>query len=245
MNWPLHLRELPGRPPLPMSLGDKGWWVGALRRLLTFHGELGLPESAPASQEFGHSLRGIIMELQPTLGQKPDGVVDAELFAKLVCPGHTAGDLALQAGLIEAYRGAKEQGGNNKGPDCRKYAEGTDKYGLAWCALFATWCHISTRKNGSLWFANCNRASSSALFKEGNKKKRVRDNPMDAVAGDLALVRGGSTGHKHTALVSHVANGYVYVVEGNVRPRKWIPWQYDVVRLGKYPLKAVDIVRGA
>lgn len=50
-------------------------------------------------------------------------------------------ELALQYALREAARGVHEVGGNNRGPDVRKYLKivGLGE-GYAWCDAFVSWC---------------------------------------------------------------------------------------------------------
>ncbi|KKL08319.1 hypothetical protein LCGC14_2577080, partial [marine sediment metagenome] len=45
------------------------------------------------------------------------------------------------------------------------------------------------------------------------------------------------------AILLDIDGDDIWVVEGNVRPRKWMPWQRDLVRVGKYKASQVVFVQ--
>lgn len=183
-----------------------------------------------------------------------DGAIGPVTWSHL-CTGDTLHERIIQHALCELYGGAKEIGGNNKGPWVKKYM-GVE--GQPWCVGFATWCYRQARKlfreaypllpfpGGPSW-------SSSALAR-WSKKHPEWETHMGMVAqyaraGDFIILPGGPTGFKHTTLCLEVAGNDVLVIEGNVRgggyddPAARTPGTRDAVRLGKYPARDVVLVR--
>lgn len=258
----IDLRQRTKRPPAKLESGDRSWWVRWLRRALQKHGFM--EADYPVDDYFDIHTRDCLQAFQVLRQIVGDGVLGpvslshlAVPSARLVAPNNdlqwvsTRDDIGYETyrrGLEEAFKGAREIGGNNKGVWVQKYM---GQEGLPWCVAFATWCYrtacgfIATpRKYDETW-------SSSRLWQEARDKglNWICQYPAQAETGDFVLVRGGTTGHKHTAIFSHTSNGDVWVVEGNARGGEWmkphyrVPFTRDAVRIGKYPARAVDIVK--
>lgn len=198
-----------------------------------------------------------VAQFQRIHGLDVDSIVGPQTWAALGCRDFkNAGERALMHARHMAYLPAREYGGNNKGSHVRRFTPaGTDGY--AWCVAFATWCCCKAELDAGTSFPYRERLSTSRLVLEAHKMHKVytaapatpvirgqRVTPLPRIptvadAPFFVCVLGGSTGAKHTALGHTVAGGYVYVIEGNVRPRKWLPWQYDIVRPGRYKLEDV------
>jgi len=245
-----YFRTLNVRPP-SLTQGDQGWYVEMLHRLLDWHGELVLEKAsfddgkieARPRDTFDWQFEDAVKRFQLKRGMVVDGVVGPVTWSHLVIANqYDAGQLALRVALQEAYGGAREVGGNNRGPFVYKYTNGREGPQWAWCVAFATWCHIQANHTLTCSRILKERFSSSRLWKEAERWKLRTTTPR---IGDYVLVKGGPTKHKHTALYSHMVGNTVYVVEGNVRPRKWMSLQCDTVRQGSYKRSQVDFVRAA
>lgn len=191
-----------------------------------------------------------IRDFQAQAGITADGICGPETWSHLAKRDGSPGERTVQVALQEAYSGAREIGGNNKGVWVQKYMA---IQGYPWCVAFANWCYDTGHDDDvpmHPWTGSTRspRWSSSALVKWGRENKYDWDRLMDwrgAVRpGDcFVVVKGGRTGYKHTALLLDIDGDDIWVVEGNVRPRKWMPWQRDVVRVGKYKAPQVVFVQ--
>ena len=211
-----------------------------LYRLLVSHG-VTQPWSeldGDAPEEFEYRILAAVIEFQKSRGLVDDGVVGPVTWSHLALPEmDEAWQHVLRIALEEAYRGAREIGGNNKGEWVEKYSGGLS--GQPWCVYFASWCYGLGMFAVGLKPPVTERASSSRLY-NNNRKLQV---PMPR-GGDYCIVLGGGTGFRHTAIVSHTVGNTVYVVEGNVPGSKWMPWKRDLVRVGRYKLRQCVFVRG-
>jgi len=113
-------------------------------------------------------------------------------------------------------KGASERPGGNQGAIVRAVMGGVDGKGQEWCAGFATMCHIRAAQ----MLGRCNpfagldnRFSSSAIYRWAQKNDKLTDKPSN---GDLFLVQGGKTGHKHTGMVAGVFPKTIKTIEGNI-----------------------------
>ena len=200
-----------------------------------------------------------IRDFQAQAGITADGICGPETWSHLAKRDGSPGERTVQVALQEAYSGAREIGGNNRGEWVERYGGKQWKY--PWCVKFAVWCyergrnyflsfheeHIPADPWGNLWSP---RASSSALVKWGQENNYHWGRPCAPHTGEcvcpgdtFVVVKGGRTGYKHTALLLDIDGDDIWVVEGNVRPRKWMPWQRDVVRVGKYKAPQVVFVQ--
>jgi hypothetical protein len=251
------LALLKQRPPL-VRRGSRGFWVEFLSELLAERGQLE-PASAQVQSEFTNELERAVIAAQSSFGIAPDGEVGPVTWSWLGCRDtNDQGELALVFARQEAYRHAREIGGNNSGAYVEKYLAGTGMLRVPWCVAFASWCYRQTCGMSQSAPVLSERLSSSRLVREGSDKTAIisfADGRFYRTAGGsstvceapppgcFTVVRGGPTGYRHTALLQSVAEDTAHVWEGNVRPRKWIPWQRDAVRPGSYRLEDVVFVQ--
>ena len=119
-------------------------------------------------------------------------------------------------------------------------------YGLnpaAWCAMFVSWCfgQLASGKNGAkemlcgnLW------ASCTAMYNGFKAMGRVYSVPQ---AGDIIVFRQSNTSSMmvHTGIVTKVANGRVYTVEGNTSTASGVVANGGAVAAKSYSLSYVRI----
>jgi hypothetical protein len=230
----LVLREIHSRPP-EIKLGTSGWWVRLIQQILIERGML-----IHKTGFMDDSTLTALGKFRAARGIREGSVCGPVTWAHLAIDDE---EMILYVPLREAFLGATEIEKNNWGPWVRKYTGGLEGERWAWCAAFATWClrqfeRDSKRPGYKLLIKE--RYSSSRIFKEADNKHLLRSDPHP---GDLALIKGGPTKYRHTALVSHYdAKGkLLWVIEGNVRANR-IPWKWfpnmkrplDGVRIGCY-----------
>jgi hypothetical protein len=146
----------------------------------------------------------------------PSSVADpAGRDSESLPPGGTpAGRAALAAALAEMRAGAREQGGNNRGPWVEKYLNGMVDPPANWCAGFVSWCYaqapVGLPFTYSLGARHIGRqfADRGWAYEPGTRTPA----PGDIVVWSRGDARGW-TGH--IGLVHHVAHGILYTIEGN------------------------------
>lgn len=113
-------------------------------------------------------------------------------------------------------KGASERPGNNQGAIVRAVMGGADGVECQWCAGFATRCYILAAQmlaQPNPFTGLDNRFSSSALYRWAQKQGKLTDKPRN---GDLFLVKGGKTGHKHTGMIAETYPTTIKTIEGNI-----------------------------
>ena len=256
------LLSLPKAPPA-LQEGSTGWAVRLLSRLLAAQGVAEkdwLAEGIPVPAIYTPFVKALTRSFQILAGIEADGACGPETWAWLGCRRFKdLGEVTMVYARAEAYSGAREIGGNNRGPWVLKYV-GWEGQAAQWCAGFGTWCIAQACKRLGLgaiirW---SNKNSSSMIARDADEHrrlihpsrafsfsaggKRVHALMAQPCRGDLALRLGGKTGCQHTTLLDHIDGETAFVWEGNVRPRKWIPMQLDAVRPGSYPLSQMVFV---
>jgi hypothetical protein len=155
---------------------------------------------------------------------QPVSAVDYSQMPPLSSGGSEIGRMALQTAINEMNAGAREVGGNNRGPWVKKYLQpaGLDE-GNSWCASFVSWCYLQAsggdERNMPFPYSPGARALLSIF-----KKKNWAQGPntgYQPVPGDLVVwwrVRlDGWQGH--VGLVHQLKDGMLYTIEGNKSPR--------------------------
>lgn len=109
--------------------------------------------------------------------------------------------------------------GSNKGPEVNQYLASVGLGGgYSWCAAFVYWCFNEVCKQTN---------KTNPLHKTGGvlnhwnntkgtkiKAQAAKDNPAIIKPGHIFIMDyGGGLGH--TGIVTKVANGYIYTIEGN------------------------------
>ena len=191
--------------------------------------------------DFGPQTEAVVRQYQEDEGLVVDGIVGPLTWSRLVgtdlyppqrvvpinldqfcvltaLEGRRIKEVALSI-LYGAFRAnCREVGGNNRGPIVRASMEGHEGREWPWCAGFVTkGIEIAARILGK---PNpfIRTFSSSAIHRWAEKKGLII--PRSRVeSGDVFLVRGGSTGYRHTGMVLSVTPEYVETAEGNVGAR--------------------------
>lgn len=204
-----------------------------------------------------------IEDFQRKVGIEVDGICGPQTWSYLAKRDDSPGERTVQVALKEAYSGAREIGGNNRGKWTDKYFDSVKMgiFNTYWCVAYAMYCYQSQHSRTVPkypWILTGDfrdrlrspRLSSSALVKWGQENYYNWGRPYAAHTqecvkpGDtFVVVKGGRTGYKHTALLLDVDGDDIWVIEGNVRPRKWMAWQRDIVRVGKYKASQVVFVQ--
>lgn len=215
----IDLLKLKHRPPL-LRRGSSGTWVKCLQEKLG---------KVVVDGAFGFKTRAAVRRYQSTCKLTPDGIVGPHTWSYLaIAPQkHSMSEDAVRLGVQLAYEGVGESGGNNRGPWISRFMNGENK-GEPWCVGFATFLYSSIP-----FF------KSSGVLYNKYKDLWIQDCPQ---LGAFVFVKDSKSwsGFRHTAVLTKAEGNYVYVVEGNVRPRKWIPFQRDCVRLGRYHVRDVE-----
>ncbi len=154
---------------------------------------------------------------------QPPSAVDYTQMPPPELGGSAVGRRALEAAIGELTAGAREIGGNNRGPFVKKYLQpaGLDE-GEMWCASFASWCLLqaSGANKNQMPVPYC--AGARALLGKFQDKGWA-SKPQSGyrpVPGDLVFwwrVRLDAW-EGHVGLVHQVRDGMLYTVEGNRSP---------------------------
>jgi|GEM_PF-2910401 len=265
------------RPPT-LTVGRRCWYVRLLCRSLAAHGCAHPDWTDPAvavPEVYTQELADAVVTFQQKHGLNVDGIVGPETWAWLTLPPlngdsprpQQPGQLALAWIRREALRGAREIGGNNRGPFVQKYTRSARHpdgiQGQPWCVYSASWCRRGAHESLGHKDPLTERASTSELVIEAHEagllcaaserailigrqrpQRRLLVPARKPIPGSYFCVLGGSTGAKHTGLLERFEGNRALVWEGNVRPRKWIPFQRDAVRPGSYRLNQVVFAGG-
>lgn len=151
--------------------------------------------------------------------------------------GSKTGWAALQVAKDELKNGAGEQGGDNRGPDIKRYHEGTGaSEGDDWCASFVSYCFKKENPGAMPYKATAGARDTLAKFKaKGWDFVASVNNPP--AAGDIIVwYRGPRDGWKgHIGIVSDYRDGIVYTIEGNrgSYPSKVAAFSYTLGQIDK------------
>ncbi len=138
--------------------------------------------------------------------------------------GSVLGRAALGAAIAELKAGAREVGGNNRGPWVRKYlAPAGLEEGNSWCASFVSWCYLQAcgGDKENMPFPFC--PGARALLREFKDKGwgHAPGSGYEPEPGDLVVwwrvQLAGWEGH--VGLVYQLTNGMLYTIEGNKSSR--------------------------
>lgn len=138
-------------------------------------------------------------------------------IANIPAGASLAGWNALQMAKAEMAAGAAEQGGDDRGPFCKKYLEvtGLDE-GNDWCAAFVSWCFKTGNPETMPYTPTAGARATLNVFRDnGWVYEATFANPP--VPGDIIVWwRGQKTGWRgHIGIVSGYSNGIVHTIEGN------------------------------
>jgi hypothetical protein len=154
---------------------------------------------------------------------KPRIETQSAIDFKQMPPGHRGGGScgreALAAAIGEINAGAREIGGNNRGPWVRKYLNGLGPQGRAWAAGFVSWCYAQC--TGGIPFTYSINARD--IYKEFRRNGWAHEPSTGYIPqpGDLVVwwrLRLDEW-QGHAGLVYEAKDGFLYTIEGNKSPR--------------------------
>ena len=155
---------------------------------------------------------------------KPYSAVDYTKLPPRSAGGSVLGRKALAIAIGELKKRSGEQGGNNRGPDVRRYLAPAFLIDPNnWCAAFASWCYMNAceGKPDSMPFDYT--VGARALLSQFRRKGGAHLPGQDyaPVPGDLVVwwrVRADAW-QGHVGLVHQVKDGRLYTIEGNHSPK--------------------------
>ena len=159
---------------------------------------------------------------------KPDirtpGAIDYLKMPPRNMGGSARGRAALKSAIGQLKAGAREIGGNNRGPWVRKYLKPTGlKQGNPWCAAFVSWCFLQACKGNESQMPFSYSPGARAIRRQFKRKGWTFESPngRQPKSGDLVVWwRGQFKGWQgHVGLVHQVRDGMLYTIEGNRGPR--------------------------
>jgi hypothetical protein len=154
---------------------------------------------------------------------RPEPAVGPIDFARMPSKSAGGGALARKAlshAIAELNRGAGERGGNNRGPDVRRYLAPA---GLSepnnWCAAFVSWCYLQACNGAQERMPFDYTAGARALLNQFRRKAQAHLPGVDyaPMPGDVVVWwRVKADGWQgHAGLVHQVRDGRLYTIEGN------------------------------
>jgi len=217
---PPHATSLPPHLPLPAGLhiGSKGPAVKLLQEWLNFHGE-----TVAIDGDFGPKTAAALNRWRVAIHDANEGPLDAWEAAYLSEPMTNALAAAdkFQDSIVDIARGyleegAREIGGNNRGPWVRLFTGGLDGDGYLWCGYATRWW---ARQAGHPWAErispNCDVTVANAI-----KDSRLRPAGERPQVGDL-FVRyrfvgaGSERDYYHQGIVTDAFDVRFATIEGN------------------------------
>ena len=124
-------------------------------------------------------------------------------------------DEALRIARKEMRAGAREVGGNNRGPWVRKYLAGAGlEEGLPWCASFVSWCYREAADKLEIPPPFAYQPSVRRLYTACVKKGWRVEIPQP---GDLVFWTRGlvNRGLGHMGFVEYAHDNLIQTIEGN------------------------------
>ncbi|MES2794600.1 MAG: CHAP domain-containing protein [Bacteroidota bacterium] len=133
--------------------------------------------------------------------------------------GTGIGRAALQIAINEIKAGAREMGGNNMGPFCKKYlAPAGLGEGFSWCAAFVSWCFLQASGGDKASMPFKYNAGARNVYNQFKAKNWAHTDPnYIPKPGDIVAWWRVSqaSGKGHIGIVHHYEDGFLYTIEGN------------------------------
>jgi CHAP domain/Putative peptidoglycan binding domain len=245
--------------PLPgiLKLGATGISVQTIQQRLAVHGyapgEQGVYDKATRAAVAAFQAQHVDVRGEPL---RADGIVGPATWwaleqqpgdAKILDPnahtlmppasagGTRRGRSALEAAIGELVARRGEQGGNNRGPDVRKYLNDVVPEPSEWCAAFVSWCFHQnvTDAPDNKWPVPYTVGARALLnnVPKGDRYK-LNDAKRRPEPGDLICwSRGDPKGWQgHVGIVHSTIGGVVLTIEGN-RTSKVAGFSYTLASL--------------
>jgi hypothetical protein len=124
-------------------------------------------------------------------------------------------DMIKKVALSHYASGAKEIGGNNKGPWVRTYMAGNSGSNWPWCAGFVSFVVAQACYNLKCSLPIPSSYSTSMLIRSAKTANRFRENIENSSACAIFALKGGVTGYKHTGFAYNFTEDTFETIEGN------------------------------
>ncbi|MGL5616440.1 MAG: peptidoglycan-binding protein [Sarcina sp.] len=195
-----------------LRLGSKGSEVKRLQEALIKKGYSVGPYGADG--DFGQGTHDAVVKFQKANGLYPDGVVGPATWSALNGFNDWNPGVGGTIGVKKFLNVAKSQLGVREIPiNITPYGAWYGMNGVAWCAIFVSWCANQAGIMGSSVpkFHWC--ADGVNWFKaRGRYMVRGAGTPE---SGDVIFFYNSKEGFYHVGIVNYVSNGRVYTIEGN------------------------------
>lgn len=235
---PAYTVEMTPPPGLPMQKGDaQGLHVKRVQEWLTFHGF-----GTGIDGDYGPATATAVLAFQRHKAINRDsniGIVDRQTWDALVLPLFIAeaaqpdatgfGDLVCRVARAHLAAGAKEIGGDNRGPWVRHYGHGIDQSRVdffPWCQVFANapWLRAARELQLPLPFALVDPGSGRqsayvpwvvSQARAAGKYLTGGQAAAQAIPPGSMLFVPGADRHQHVGLVMADRGDVVETIEGN------------------------------
>ncbi len=208
----------------PLAKGDRGKRVRAAQEWLSLNGF-----GVVIDGQFGPATARAVRWFQEERGLTRSGRVDKKTFLALVDPLAVAvepvvGAVDFGAAVVSHARqhldaGAREVGGQNRGPWVRTYMGGKDGTPWPWCAGFVSFvlrqaCEETGHRMPVKYTFSCDIMAEDAKRK-GRFRKGSAISPADIRPGWLFLQRRTASDWVHVGIVTAAKSDYFHTLEGN------------------------------
>lgn len=195
-----------------LSMGSKGESVRHLQNILISKGySCG---SSGADGDFGQGTYNAVCAFQRANGLDVDGVVGSQTWNALYGCGNYSVNIGGSAGVQRFLDVARSQLGYVEGyENMTKYGAWYGSNGVAWCAMFVSWCASQAGILGSL-VPRYSWCASGASWYRARGRYRTRTSGYRPLPGDIIFYSHGSD-YYHTGIVEYVNGNEVHTIEGN------------------------------
>ena len=212
-----------------LRMGSKGDAVRRLQELLISKGySCG---ASGADGDFGQGTYNAVCAFQEANGLDVDGVVGSQTWNALYGCGNYSVNIGGSAGVQRFLDVARSQLGYVEGyENMTKYGAWYGSNGVAWCAMFVSWCASQAGILGSL-VPRYSWCASGASWYRARGRYRTRTSGYRPLPGDIIFYSHGSD-YYHTGIVEYVSGNEVHTIEGNTS---------DAVRRRTYDISNANI----
>ena len=195
-----------------LRMGSKGDAVRRLQELLISKGySCG---ASGADGDFGQGTYNAVCAFQEANGLDVDGVVGSQTWNALYGCGNYSVNIGGSAGVQRFLDVARSQLGYVEGyENMTKYGAWYGSNGVAWCAMFVSWCAGQAGILGSL-VPRYSWCESGASWYRARGRYRTRTSGYRPLPGDIIFYSHGSD-YYHTGIVEYVNGNEVHTIEGN------------------------------
>ena len=207
-----------------VGTGSRGKRVRRCQEWLTLNGF-----ALKIDEDFGPATAFAARSFQKSAALSQTGQVNARTFGKLceplaraldpVTPASNLGRTLVKVARKHLRAGAREVGGDNRGPWVRTYMRGQEGRDFFWCAGFvSTLLEQATAAQGESmpipWSMSCDRLALSARERRRFVARAELD-PAEIRPGWLFLVRRAAEDWNHVGIVVSAGAEHILTIEGN------------------------------